>query len=57
MNPIFYKMYLPKLMFITNILQLIDENPENLEDWACPTNCSTVVCFCRNTNPVTRYVC
>ena len=57
MNPLFYKMYIPKSMFITKVLQLIDENPDNLEDWACPTICCAVVCYCRNSNPVTRFVC
>ena len=44
-------------MFITKMLQLIDKNPDHFKEWACPTNCSTAVCYCKNTNAVNRYVC
>ena len=57
MNLFFYKKYMPKPKFITKILQLIDKTPDKVKDWPCPTNCSTAACYCRNTNPVTRYVC
>ena len=43
-------------MFKSKILQLIDKNPDNFTDWACPTYCSKAVCCCKNTNPVIRYM-
>ena len=42
---------------LTKIIQLVDKNPDIFKDWACPCNCWAAVCSCRNTNPVTRYVC
>ena len=57
MNPFFYKKYLPKPMFLTKVLQFFDKNPDNVKDWASPTICFTAVCYCKNTNPVTRFVC
>ena len=44
-------------MFPTKIVPLNDKNLDNFKDWACPTNCSTALCYYRNTNPVTRYMC
>ena len=44
-------------MLMTKTLQLIDKNFDKLRNWVCPTSISTAVCYCRNTNPVTRYVC
>ena len=32
-KPIFYKNHIPKPMFITNILQLIDKNLDNFKHW------------------------
>ena len=55
--PMFYKKYIRKPMFINKILKLFDKSPENFKDWACPNNCSTAVCYYRNTNPGTRYLC
>ena len=44
-------------MFITKILQLNDKNSDNFKDSACSKEYSTAVCCCRNTTPVTRYMC
>ena len=44
-------------MFLTKILQLIDKNPDNFKHWSCSTSCCRAVCYFRNSNAVTRYVC
>ena len=57
MNSIFYQRYISEPTSITKSLQLIDTNPQNFRDWACHTNCSTAVCFCRKTKPGFRNLC
>ena len=44
-------------MFRTKILQLVDKNPDNFKEWGCEINCVKSPCYCKNNNPVTRYVC
>ena len=46
-----------KPMLMTKTLQLIDKNFDKFRNWVCSTSISTAVCYCRNTNPVARYVC
>ena len=55
-TPIFYKTHIPKSMFATKILQLIDKNPDSFKHWVCDFNCVNQPCICENNNPVTRYV-
>ena len=56
-NPIFYRDHIPKSMFINKILQLIDKVPNNFRHWGCNFNCLEEPWNCRNSNPVTKYVC
>ena len=58
-HPIFYKKHIPKPMIVTKILQQIDKNFEKFKRLACEYNCLNLnrIRNCKNTNPVTRYVC
>ena len=58
-HPIFYKKYIPKPMIATKMLQQIDKNLDNFKHLACENNCLDIdrIRNCKNTNPVTRYVC
>ena len=44
-------------MFITKILQLIDKNLDNFEQWGTDIKCVKFPCYCKIINPVCRYVC
>ena len=44
-------------MFMTKILQMIDKNLDNFKDWGCKFNCVKRRFYCKNNNPVTRFVC
>ena len=39
MNPLFFKNYVPKPMFMTKILQFIDRDPDTFKDWGCAIIC------------------
>ena len=58
-HPIFYKKYIPNPMIATKILQQIDKNFENFKHLACEYNCLDLnrIRNCKNTNPVTSYIC
>ena len=56
-NPIFYRGHIPKSMFISKIVQLINKDVNNFKHWACDFNCIKDPWTCHNTNPVTRFVC
>ena len=56
-NPVFYKNLLPKPMFMTKILQLIDRNPDNFKNWVCDFICVERTDSCDNKDPVSRFVC
>ena len=58
-HPMFYNKYIPKPMIATKILQQIDKNFDNFKHLACEYNCLDLnrLRNCKNTNPVTRYVC
>ena len=58
-HPMFYKNHIPKPMIATKILQQIDKNFDNFKHLACEYNCldSNWIRNCKNTNPVTRYIC
>ena len=58
-HPIFYKKYIPKPMIVTKILQQIDKNFDNFKHLACEYNFPDLnrIRNCKNTNPVTRYIC
>ena len=55
-NPLFYKNYVAKPMFMTKILQLNDKIFDNFKDWVCKIICVKSPCYCKNKNLVTRYV-
>ena len=44
-------------MLLEKIIQLIQVILDIFEDWACPTNCTRSICYCRNTNPVSKWLC
>ena len=56
-NPIFYRDYIPKSMFINKILQLIDKDINIFKQWRCDFNCLEQPWKCENINPVTKFVC
>ena len=58
-HPIFYKKYMSKPMIATKMLQQIDKNFDSFKHLACEYNCLDInrIRNCKNTNPVTRYVC
>ena len=58
-HPMFYKKYIPKPMIATKISQQIDKNFDSFKHLACEYNCLDLnrIRNCKNTNPVTRYVC
>ena len=58
-HPIFYKKYIPKPMIATELLQQIDKNFDTFKHLACEYNCLDLnrIRNCKNTNPVTRYIC
>ena len=58
-HPIFYKKFIPKPMLVTKMLQQIDRNFDRFKHLACEYNCLELdrVRNCKNTNPVTRYIC
>ena len=56
-NPIFYKNHIPRPMFITKILQIIDKKFDKFKHWGFDFNCVKQPCNCENNNPVIRYVC
>ena len=58
-HPIFYKKHIPKPMIATKILQQIDKIFDNFKHLACEYNCLDLnrIRNCKNTNPITRYVC
>ena len=56
-NPIFYRDYIPKSMFINKILQQVDKDLNNFKHWGCNFNCLEEPWNCTNNNPVTKYVC
>ena len=58
-HPIFYKKHIPKPMIATKTLQQIDKNFDNFKHLACEYNCLDLnrIQKCKNTNPVTRYLC
>ena len=58
-HPIFYKKNIPKPMIAIKILQQIDKNFDSFKHLACEYNCLDLyrIRNCKNTNPVTRYIC
>ena len=58
-HPIIYKEFIPKPMIATKILQQIDKNFDSFKHLACEYNCLDLnrIRNCKNTNPVTRYIC
>ena len=58
-HPIFYKKYIPKPMIATKILQQKDKNFDSFKHLVCEYNCLDLnrIRNCKNTNPITRYVC
>ena len=58
-HPIFYKKHIPKPTIATKFLQQIYKNFDNFKHLACEYNCLDLnrIRNCKNTNPVTRYVC
>ena len=44
-------------MFATKIIQRIDKNRDNFKHWGCDFNCVKRSCYCKNNNPLCRYVC
>ena len=58
-HPIFYKKFIPKPMIATKMLQQIDKNFNSFKHLACEYNCLDLnrIRNCKNTNPVTRYIC
>ena len=57
LNPFFYKNHIPKSMLATKILQLIDKNLDSFKDWGCDFYYIKQACYCKNKDPVSRYVC
>ena len=55
LHPIFYKKYIPKSMLANKLLYHIDRNFDNFKHMACEYDCLDR--NCKNTNPITRYVC
>ena len=58
-HPIFYKKYIPKPMITTKILYQIYKNFDNFKHLACEYTCLDInrIRNCKNTNPVSRYIC
>ena len=56
-NLIFYKNHIPKPLFITKILQLIDKNFDKFKRLCCEFNFVKQPCNCENNNSVTRNLC
>ena len=58
-HPTFFKKQIPKPMIATKILQQIENNFDNFKHLACEYNCLDLnrIRNCKNTNPVTRYIC
>ena len=52
-----YKNHIPKSMLATKILQLIDKNLDNFKHWGCDFKRVKSPCYCKNKDPITRYVC
>ena len=59
LHPIFYKKFIPKPMIATKLLYQIDKNFDSFKHLACEYNCLDLdrIRNCKNTNPVTRYIC
>ena len=57
LNPIFYKKFIPKPMLATKLLYQIDKIFGNFKHSACEYNCLDIDGNCKNTNPITRYIC
>ena len=59
LHPIFYKNHIPKPMIATKMLQQIDKNFDCFKHLVCECNCLDLnrIRNCKNTNPVTRYIC
>ena len=57
LHPIFYKKFIPKPMIATKLLYQIDKNFDSFKHLACEYNCLDRIRNCKNTNPVTRYIC
>ena len=58
-HPIFYKKIMPKPMIATEMLQQIDKNFDSFKHLACKYICLDLnrIRNCKNTNPITRYIC
>ena len=54
-----YKKFIPKPTIATKILQQIDEKFDNFKHLVCEYNCLDLyqIRNCKNTVPVTRYIC
>ena len=50
---------MPKPMIATKMLQQIDKNFDSFKHLACEYNCLDLnrIRNCKNTNPITRYIC
>ena len=50
---------MPKPMIATKMLQQIDKNFDSFKHLACKYNCLDLsrIRNCKNTNPITRYIC
>ena len=58
-HPVFYKKHIPKPMMATKILQQMNKKFDNFKHLVCEYNCLDLnrIRNCKNTNPVTGYVC
>ena len=55
--PFFNENHIPKPKIVTKIIKLIDRNPDNFKDCGCKINCVRSPCYCKNSDPLTIYVC
>ena len=43
-NPLFHKNHIPKLLFMTKILEMIEKHLDNFKHWGCDFNCVKQPC-------------